>query len=61
MRQAFVTNRHILKTTDQALQFGFSNVSQIISANAVSRQICFTRAIYSEIEITITFLYDKEL
>ena len=52
-----LTNSPILKRTE----FGFSNVSQILSANAFSRHFFFTRLFYSEIEIRITSIYDKHL
>ena len=50
----------ILERTDWDLQFGFSNVLQIMSANAISTQLFFTRGFYLEIEISITFLYEKQ-
>ena len=37
-----------------------ANVLQIISANAISRNLFFTRGFSLEIEISITFLYDKQ-
>ena len=43
-----------------ALEFDFSDVLQSISANAISRHMFFKRGIYWEIEISITFLYEKQ-
>ena len=55
-----LTNHTIFERIDGGVQFGFSNVLQIISANAISRQLFFTRGFFLEIKISITFLYDKQ-
>ena len=60
MSQAILTNEKIFERTDGGLEFGFSNILQIISANAISTQLFFTRAFYLENEISITFLYEKQ-
>ena len=50
----------IFQKTNRTLEFGFSNVLQIMSANAISRHMFFTRKSYLEMEISITFLYEKQ-
>ena len=60
MSQAILTNEKIFERTDGGLEFGFSNVLQIISANAISRPLFFKRGLYLEIEISITLLYEKQ-
>ena len=50
----------ILKRSNRYIKFGLSNVLQIMSANAISRHMFFGRGFYLEIEIRITFLYDKQ-
>ena len=50
----------IFQKTNKTLEFGSSNVLQIMSANAISRQMFFTRESYLEMEIRITFLYEKQ-
>ena len=50
----------IFKRTNGTLEFGFNNVFQIMSANAISRHLFFTRGFYLEMEIRITFLYEKQ-
>ena len=49
-----------LERTDGGLEFGFSNVLQIMSANAISTQLFFTRGFSFDFEISITFLYEKQ-
>ena len=51
----------IFQRTNRTLELGFSNVLQIMSANSISRHLFFTRGFYLEMEITITFLYEKEI
>ena len=50
----------ILKRTNRYLEFGLSNVLQIMSANAISRHMFFTKVFYLEMEMNITFLYQKQ-
>ena len=50
----------ISQRTNRTLEFGFSNVLQIMSVNAISRHTFFTRGFYLEMEIRITFLYEKQ-
>ena len=51
----------IFQRNNRTLEFfGLSNASQIMSANAISRHMFFTRGIYLEMEIRITFLYEKQ-
>ena len=51
----------IFQRTNRTLELGFSNVLQIMSANAISRHMFFTRGFYIEMEIRITFLYEKQI
>ena len=50
----------IFQRTDRTVDFCFSNVLQTMSANAISRHMFFTRGFYLEMEIEITFLYEKQ-
>ena len=50
----------IFQRTNRTLEFGFSNVLQIMSGNSISRHMFFTRGFYLELEIRITFLYEKQ-
>ena len=50
----------IFQKTNRTLEFGFSNVLQIMSANSISRHMFFTRGFYLEMEIRTTFLYEKQ-
>ena len=50
----------IFQGTNRTLEFSLSNVLQIMSANSVSRHMFFTRGFYLEMEIRITFLYEKQ-
>ena len=50
----------IFQRTNRTLELGFSNVLQIISWNAISRHMFFTRGFYLEMEIRITFLYENQ-
>ena len=50
----------IFQRTNRTLEFVLSNVLQIISANAISRHVFCSRGFYLEIEIRITFLYEKQ-
>ena len=50
----------IFQRTNRTLEFGLSNVLQIMSANALSRHLFLTRGFYLEMEITITFSYEKQ-
>ena len=51
----------IFQRTNRTLELGFSNVLQIMSANVISRHMFFTRGFYIEMEIRITFLYEKQI
>ena len=42
------------------LESSFSNVLQIISADAISTLLFFAGGLFLEIEVTITFLYEKQ-
>ena len=53
-------NDPIFERTDRALEFGFSNVLQIISANGICRNQFFSRGFFFEFEISITFFYEKQ-
>ena len=46
--------------TNRTLEFRFSNVLQIMSGNAISRHMFFTKGFYFEMAIRITFLYEKQ-
>ena len=46
--------------TNRTLEFGFTNVLQIMSLNAISRHLFFTRGFYLKMEIRITFLYENQ-
>ena len=50
----------IFQRPNRTLQFGFNNALQIMSANAISRHMFFTRVFSLEMEIRITFLYEKQ-
>ena len=50
----------IFQRTNRTLESGFSSVLQIMSANSISRHMFFTRGFYLEMEIRITFLYEKQ-
>ena len=50
----------IFQRTNRTLEFGLSNVLQIMSANAIARHMFFTRRFYLKREIKITFLYEKQ-
>ena len=50
----------IFQRTNRTLEFGFSNVLQIMSGNAISRQTFFTTGFYLLMEIRITFLYENQ-
>ena len=50
----------IFQRTNRTLEFGLTNVLQIMSANAISRHMFFTRAFYLEMEMRITFLYENQ-
>ena len=50
----------IFQRTNRPIEFGFSNVLQIMSGNAISRHMFFTRGFYLELEIRITLLYEKQ-
>ena len=50
----------IFQRTNRTLEFGFSNVLQIMSGNAISRHMFLIREFYLELEIRITFLYEKQ-
>ena len=50
----------IFQRTKRTAEFGFSNVLQTMPGNAISRHMFLTRAFYLEMEIRITFLYEKQ-
>ena len=50
----------ILQRTNRTLEFGLTNVLQIMSANSISTHMSFTRGFYLEMEVRITFLYEKQ-
>ena len=50
----------MFQRTNRTLEIGLSNVLQIMSANAISRHIFFPRRFYLEMEMRITFLYEKQ-
>ena len=51
----------IFQRTNRTLEFGFSNVLQIILGTALSRHLFLTRGFFLEIEIRITFLHEKHI
>ena len=51
----------ILQRTNRTVEVGFGNVLQIMSGNAISKHMFFTRGFYLEMEIRITFLYKKQI
>ena len=50
----------IFQRTNRTLELGFSNVLQIMSGNAISLHMFFTRGFYIEMEIRIAFLYIEQ-
>ena len=50
----------IFQRANRTLEFGGNNILQIISANAISRHMFFTRRFYLEMEMRITSLYEKQ-
>ena len=52
---------NILQIMSATLEFGLSNILQIMSASAISRHMSSTRGFFLEKEIRITFLYEKQL
>ena len=50
----------ICQRTNRTVEFGLSNVLQIMSINAISRHMFFTRESYLAMEIRISFLYEKQ-
>ena len=50
----------IFQRPNRTVKLGFSNALQIMSANAISRHMFFTRGFYLEMEIRINILYVKE-
>ena len=50
----------IFQRTNRAPEFGFTNVLQIMLENAISKHLFFARGLFLEIEIRITFLYEKK-
>ena len=51
---------NIFQRTNRTLELGFTNVLQIMSGNAISRHMFFTRGFYLEMEIRTTFFYEKQ-
>ena len=50
----------IFQRTNRTLEFGLSNVLQIMSANALSTHLFLTRGFYLEMEIRINFFSEKQ-
>ena len=50
----------IFQRTNRILEFGFTNVLQIMWWNAISRHMFFTRGFCLDMEMRITFLYEKQ-
>ena len=50
----------IFQRNCRTLEFGLRNVLQILSGNAISRRMFFTRELYLEMVIWITFLHEKQ-
>ena len=50
----------IFQKPNRNVKLGFSNALQIMSANAVSRHLFLARRFYLEMEIMMTFLYEKQ-
>ena len=50
----------IFQRTDRTLEFGLSNALQIMPANYISTHKSFRRGFYLEMEVRITFLYEKQ-
>ena len=46
--------------TNKTLEFALNNILQIMLANVISRHFFLTRGFYLEMEIRITFLYQKQ-
>ena len=46
--------------TNRTLKYGLSNVLKIMSANSICIHMFFTRGFYFEMEIRITFLFEKQ-
>ena len=49
----------IFQRTNRTLELQLSNALQIMSANAISRHLVFTKGFFLEMEIRITFLHEK--
>ena len=45
---------------NRTAKLGVRNALQVMSAKAISRHLFFTRRFYMEMEIRITFLYEKQ-
>ena len=50
----------IFQKTNRTLEFGLSNVLEIMSANTLSRHLFLTRGFYLEMEIRINFFSEKQ-
>ena len=50
----------IFQRTNRTLEFGFANVLQIMSGNAISRYLIFTRGFYLKMEIRITSFFELQ-
>ena len=50
----------IFQRINRSLEFGFSNLLKMMSMNAISRHMFFTIGFYLEMEMRITFLYEKQ-
>ena len=50
----------IFQRSNRTLEFGLRYVLQIMSGNAISKHLFFTRLFYLEMEIRITFFYENQ-
>ena len=50
----------ILQRTNRTLEFGLTNVLQIMPASSISTHMSFTRGFFLEMEVRMTFLYEKQ-
>ena len=50
----------IFQRTSSTLEFGFSNVLQIMPASSISTHMSFARGFFLEMEVRMTFLYEKQ-
>ena len=50
----------IFQKTNRTLEFGFTNVFQMMWSNAICRHMFFTRGFCLAMEMRITFLYENQ-